>query len=157
MRIFLTILACLGLVLVLIAALPALFATFLNLISEPTDFGKVLNQIVIMGYYPGALGVLLVLIGGLITRPRYLWIVLITIGLIHAISFLEVHVYIFWPPSHPIGMSMLRFLLLTSPGIICIIEGIIIRMIEKKKGEAAPLESMYGRDDKDSSPLGSGS
>jgi hypothetical protein len=133
MRIFLTILAYLGLIIVLIAALPSLFVTLIDLVPEPADFGKAANQFVIIGLYPGLVGALLALIGGLTARPPYLRICLIIIGLIYIFSFAQLYAYLFRSPSHP-DISILGVLLLTSPGIICIFEGTVLRMIEKKKG-----------------------
>jgi hypothetical protein len=71
-------------------------------------------------------GVLLIIIGGIITRPRFLWIGAILVGSIYIASFYG------WiaKESEPI-----LFLILL-PGIVCIVGGGIIQILGKRSRES---------------------
>ena len=62
---------------------------------------------------PGILGVLLVLIGGFVSKPRYLWVASIIVGALFVSSF--------YCSAHH---GLLSFILFTSPGLVCIIGGV---------------------------------
>jgi len=68
-------------------------------------------------------GVLLIIIGGIITRPRFLWIGAILVGSIYIGSFYG------WmaKESEPI-----LFLILL-PGIVCVVGGGLIQVLRKKR------------------------
>jgi hypothetical protein len=129
-RIFLIIIACLGLLLVFLAAAPASFTTQ-DFIRQSASYGHQLGGFGIQflffwGWYPAALGALLALVGGLIARPRFLWIPLVAVGLIHILSFTGLYVYYF----RAVGLEshlVLLTLYTMAPGLLCIIEGLIIR------------------------------
>ena len=131
MRTFLIILACLGLALVLLAAAPASFTTQ-DFIREPASYGHRLGMFGIeflffWGWYPAALGAMLAVIGGLITRPRFLWIPAVVAGAVHLLSFTGLYVYILRSGDRSHGLPALFVLLTMLPGLVCIGEGLALR------------------------------
>jgi len=76
----------------------------------------------------GILGTILSLIGGLISRPKYLWIGLIIIGIVYIASF-----YGYFAPSsggYPNNPSpnkiIVILVLILLPGLVCVGEGIFL-------------------------------
>ena len=67
---------------------------------------------------PVILGVLLVLIGGFVSKPRYLWTASIIAGALFVSSF--------YCSAHH---GLLTFILFTSPGLVCIIGGVVMGCI----------------------------
>ncbi len=132
LKIFFTIVACLGLLLVLLAAAPASFIT-LDFLRAPASFGRHLgfgiDFLFFWGWYPAVLGVLLALIGGLIARPRYLWIPLVAVGLVHLLSFTGEYVYIVREAGNLVRHPIFKMTQTVAPGLVCIIEGIIVRKL----------------------------
>jgi len=74
--------------------------------------------LVVFATVPGILGVLLVFIGGFVSKPRYLWIASIIVGALFISSF--------YGSAHH---GLLTYILFTSPGIACIIVGIVIGLL----------------------------
>jgi len=72
---------------------------------------------------PGILGALLVLIEGFVSKPRYLWIASIIVGVVNVSSFycLALDVMVSLPLY-----GMLSFILFSSPGLVCIIGGVVM-------------------------------
>ena len=96
-----------------IMAVTSAFAFFVCTAPLMVSEGWVL--LVAFATLPGILGVLLVLIGGFVSKPRYLWIASIIIG--------ALFVSAFYCSMH---LGLLTFFLFTSPGIACIIGGTVI-------------------------------
>jgi len=71
---------------------------------------------------PGILGVLLVLIGGFVSKPRYLWIASIIVGALFVSSFYGV----------ALDYGMLSLVLFSSPGLACIIGGIVMQWLSHR-------------------------
>jgi hypothetical protein len=88
----------------------------------------------VMGLLVSIPGLILVLIGGIIARPRYLWPVLVAIGLIFCII---ATIATTTPPikkqDYEIAGLIGRSLLFSFPGILCIIEGIVIFWLRRKR------------------------
>ena len=72
-------------------------------------------------------GTLLALIGGFVSRLRYLWVSLIVIGFFCVLSFSGV-----WVLFLKSGASLEEALVSSLPGIFCIVEGILIRQLKRK-------------------------
>jgi hypothetical protein len=73
--------------------------------------------------------VILTLLGGLISKPRYLWPVLVVIGIIYCIyALIDILFEYLFPERIPI---LLKWCLL--PGIICVLEGLFIRWFRKRQ------------------------
>jgi hypothetical protein len=137
---FLIILACLGLALVLLAAVPASFIT-LDFLRSPVAFGYHLDSFGIKfpyfwGFYPAMLGAMLVLAGGLIARPRFLWIPMVAVGVLHILSFTGLYVYAF----RATGLESNPFMLILStvaPGLLCVVVGLVVRKSAAQQRRAA--------------------
>ena len=89
------------------------FAFFVCISPPMVSEGWVL--LVAFATLPGILGVLLVLIGGFVSKPRYLWIASIIVGALFVSSF--------YCSAHH---GLLTLVLFTSPGLVCIIGGIVM-------------------------------
>ena len=79
--------------------------------------------LLVFGTLPGILGVLLVLIGGFVSKPRYLWLASIIVGVLFVSSFYGLATPLV--PSLPL-YGMLSFILFSSPGLVCIIGGVVM-------------------------------
>ena len=71
----------------------------------------------------GIFGTLLVLIGGFIARPRYLWIGSIVIGLVYILSFYGIIPW--WAERNQLAWLPVYL----SPGLACIIGGIVMQRL----------------------------
>jgi hypothetical protein len=92
-------------------------------------------------FFIGCIGTFLALIGGLIAQPRYLWVGLVIVGSIYIISFLEFIIAInFYYPEHRMAFIILESVSVL-PGVVCIIEGIIIRWLRKRHKILRPAGS----------------
>lgn len=121
MRIFLILLSLLG---TLVVTLGTVVSFQLSIVQDPQSEAGV-------GYFfamcLGFLGIFLALVGGLIARPKYLWIPLFVVGLVYIISFYGI--FLPSPHNYPNGF---RFIVIAGrslgliPGLICIGEGIFI-------------------------------
>ena len=77
--------------------------------------------LLVFGTLPGILGTLLVLIGGFISKPRYLWLASIIVGVLFIPSF--------YGMAHH---GILELVLFSSPGLACIIGGVVMRWLSHK-------------------------
>ena len=89
------------------------FAFFVCISPPMVSEGWVL--LVAFATLPGILGVLMVLIGGFVSKPRYLWIASIIVGALFVSSF--------YCSAHH---GLLTFVLFTSPGLVCIVGGMVM-------------------------------
>jgi len=84
---------------------------------------------VAMGYLPavwlGILGILLMLVGGLLSSPRFFWIACIAIGLLYIVSFFAIYA---WDESFP-NMTDLSISVL--PGLVAFGEGVWLKFHPK--------------------------
>jgi hypothetical protein len=151
MKIFLTILAWLGLALMIAGTVLESFPTLTYLGAPEETWGQPelyfewTSVWYILAFIAALPGVILELIGGLIARPRYLWIGLLVVGLAYCLIFLTGMVYtefkqqaypeLYAPsPGSAYTTTQIIFALsFLSPGLVSIIEGIILRVLEKKK------------------------
>ena len=84
-------------------------------------------------FFIAAFGLVLMLIGGVLARPRFFWIAAIIIGFLNIASFFGV-----WPVLHSrihhkqIGAFFFE-LSYGLPGLLAILEGIILRFLERKR------------------------
>ena len=104
-----------------IMAVASAFAFFVCTAPPFVSEGWVL--LVVFATLPGILGVLLVLIGGFVSKPRYLWIASIIVGALFVSSFYGLATPLV--PSLPL-YGMLSFILFSSPGLVCIIGGVVM-------------------------------
>ncbi len=126
MKTFLKILAWLGLGLVI----PGLFCSFSASYNDLVYPGMTSSGV---GYFValcfGAVGVLLTMVGGLIAKPRFLKITCIIIGVVYIISFYGLFIVMLdnrWIEREGIAQAISGLILSLLPGIILIIEGIIL-------------------------------
>jgi hypothetical protein len=129
-RKFFIIIACLGLLLVLLAAAPASLITR-DFLGNPAGFGRHpvefgIEYLRFWGLYPAVLGALLALAGGLVARLRCLWIPLVAVGAVHIMSFTGFYVYVFRATGLESGPYLLT-LTAAAPGLLCVVEGLVLR------------------------------
>lgn len=90
-------------------------------------------------------GTLLVLIGGFIAKPRYLWIGAVVVGLTYISSFYGVFLSLMPVPVETNelirGSSLL--LLLLSPGLACIIGGIVMWRLSRMSSKVNQGNTSY--------------
>jgi hypothetical protein len=133
-RILLIVIACLGLFLVLGAAVPASFITG-DFLAHPASFGHQTGNLFgvdflyFWGWNPAMLGALLALAGGLIARPRFLWIPLVAVGLVHLASFTGEYVYIVREAGRLVRHPVFKMAQTLVPGLVCVVEGLVLRRI----------------------------
>jgi hypothetical protein len=104
-----------------VMAVASAFAFFVCTIPPFVSEGWVL--LAAFATLPGILGTLLVLIGGFVSKPRYLWTASIVVGALFVSSFycLAIDVVVSLPLY-----GMLSFILFSSPGLVCIIGGVVM-------------------------------
>lgn len=114
-----------------------------NIVSSTQSFKEPLvhewtGVPLILGWLISIPGVIFALIGGLVSRPRYFWIISVVIGSVYCISLITALI----TPSLKMrsyddltNMNYLipTFLFLLPPGLLCIVEGIILRWLGKKQ------------------------
>jgi len=122
MRVILIIIAWFGLLLIALG-LPLSFSSSWTWVSTGT-LGSGAGYFVTM--CTGAIGALLALIGGVMTRPKYLWIGCIVIGVAYISSFYGYRMGLDEPYKYWGVFVMLL------PGLACIVEGIVIRKLNKR-------------------------
>lgn len=154
MKRVLTIVAYIGLVFVMLGAILTFRGTMdyltapASVWSSPEERWRYFEWTglwAMLGWLAAGLGVLLALIGGLIARPRYLWIGLMAIGLILVLSF---GTYVNIPndkPYYQLGYTaeavrnfvsrVPQNLFFMLPGLVCIIEGLVIRKSRIKRAQ----------------------
>jgi hypothetical protein len=151
MKIVLIVLACIGLALITLGTVLASFPTFTYITAPEEVWGRpgMYFEWMPMWYFLALLvalpGAILVLIGGLIARPRYLWIGLIVVGLAYCLIFLTGGAYVeFKQRAYPnlyahshiyTSTQIVLALLFLSPGLASIIEGVAIRKPRKRQGQ----------------------
>lgn len=135
---FLTAVAWLGLIVMLAGTYPS-FLMSLEAFPRGLEgnfygpFGDMGGLAFAMAFFFGSIGTLLALIGGLIARPRYLWVGLIAVGTIYMVSFFG----LISVQLHDKSMSILDGVWALLPGVVSIVEGIIINHLRKRQ----PLRS----------------
>lgn len=77
---------------------------------------------------------LLVLTGGFIAKPRYLWIGAIVVGLAYISSFYGVFLAPLPVETNELLRGLPLLLLLLSPGLACIIGGIVMQRVQASSG-----------------------
>jgi hypothetical protein len=123
------------LLLVLAAAAPAWLITQ-DFFRNPANFGQALygryfghDFLYFWGWYPAALGACLALVGGLVARPRWLWIPLAAVGLVHLLAFTGEYVYIVREAGRFVRHPAFKMAQTVAPGLVCVIEGLVLRRI----------------------------
>jgi len=108
------------------------FSTSWTMVTDPgrigVDFGHGIAVLFAL------LGLFFMLIGGLISRPRYFWLGSIIVGSFYIISFFEF--YQSWPGrihDNQIGILLSELGMSVLPGLVAIIEGAWLKRIGGKK------------------------
>jgi hypothetical protein len=126
MKTFLKIIAWLGLV---IMAAGITYSLSWSALHNHYPGASFINLFLISG---DVIGLPLMLIGGLIAKPRYFWLASIIVGVLHILPYL-----IPWFVIQHLNITDAWGLLLTfvlSPGLLAIIIGVILKIIEKRRG-----------------------
>lgn len=80
-------------------------------------------------------GALLTLVGGILAKPRFLWIIMIGLGIIYCVSLIIVMVFPLGQDTG--GYTIWKFpdifmpLLFLSPGLVCLATGVLIRKTKR--------------------------
>lgn len=137
--------AYVGLVLVLLGAIPGLRYTVAIFTTVSTEGGPWGNfgpaLFAVLGGLLASAGALLALIGGIIAefivKPRHLWIAMIVVGLVCILSlsglYYEFYRAIFDSPGRLKETDLLFRLMFPLPVIACTITGVVIGVIRKLK------------------------
>ena len=89
----------------------------------------------LVGFALGLIGIMLALVGGLITKPRSLWFIFTIAGLVYLLPFIVISVFVTYkhhsyPERYPDSLNawtLFFYLVYFLPGILAIIEGLMIR------------------------------
>lgn len=137
MKRFYTVVAWVGLALVTLGPIFSFGYVVKSLTTAPADWRWAWGMFLYgplggLGWTIAELGTLLALIGGLKVRPRHLWIALLVVGSVFAVTYSYAHIQ-----SYELHVAIPGFsdylpgiVGNASLGIVCIIEGIAIRIIE---------------------------
>lgn len=146
MKIFLTVLAFVGLAFVMLGTAGVDREVQLRLTAPKSAYlpGSMYFEwsglFIIVCWVLASLGALLALTGGLIARPRYLWIPLIAIGIIYVLS-MGMCSYLSkvpWGAGYQIDVINIALkLMLLLPGIVCIIGGLVLRKPKRRRVQIA--------------------
>jgi len=132
MKTFPKIIAWIGVGIVALGAIISFSESWIIATTDPGRIGVAFGYM--FAVFCSVLGLVFMLIGGLISRPRYFWLASIIVGSFYIISFFEV--YLNWPGRiqdnqidsmfYELGFSVL-------PGLVAIIEGVWLKRIEVKR------------------------
>ncbi|MDD4874492.1 MAG: hypothetical protein PHE15_05945 [Dehalococcoidales bacterium] len=114
-------LSWLGLLL-LVASLPLSFSSSYTKISTG-ELGSGVGYAVTN--FAAIIALIFALIGGIIAKPRYLWFGVAVVGILHVASFYGYYV----EPNHETWEILLALL----PGILLMIEGTFLKLIEQRR------------------------
>lgn len=121
MKMFLKFLAWVGLLIVL-SGLVFSYSSSWVMSSSRGQLGSGVGYVITA--LIGAIGTLLALIGGFISRPRYFWIGTLVVGIAYIVSFYGY----FFGYTVELGAKFIPGLLvMLLPGLACIVAGIVIR------------------------------
>ncbi len=127
MKKFLNILAWSGIVLFTVGAIIA-FSESWTITFTSTQVGVAFGYLFALFF--GIAGLVLIIIGGVISKPKYFWIGCIIAGLFYIISFFSF--YIEFPNYSHIKYLLQEIGISILPGLIAIIEGVWLRRLESK-------------------------
>ena len=108
------------------------FSTSWTIVTDPGRIGVDFGHMFAILF--GILGLVFMLAGGLISRPRYFWLGSIIVGSFYIISFFEF--YQSWPGrihDNQIGILLSELGMSVLPGLVAIIEGAWLKRIGGKK------------------------
>jgi hypothetical protein len=150
MKILLITITCIGIALIILGAIFASMSALSYIQapesawSQPGTYFEWTGMGFLGGFVIGLFGIILSLIGGLIIKPRFLWVVLIVVGLFYCVPFI---IGMFYPPYkeqvypaiHPNASysDNIGGLVYVLPGFISIIEAIVIHRREKNEDDTA--------------------
>jgi hypothetical protein len=81
----------------------------------------------------GGIGAVLMLIGGINSKPKFFWLVCITIGILYVVSFFgnfkEIPERIRYNDLDTVKMYLIYSIL---PALVCVIEGVFLKISEQK-------------------------
>jgi hypothetical protein len=125
MNIFFKIVSWLGIVIVTIGAIISFITSWIDIwssIQTGVNFGHYLASIF------GIAGLILIIIGGIISKPKYFWLTSVIVGSFYIISFFSL--YLDFPDRihyKQIGYILDKLARTVLPGMIIIIEGIWLK------------------------------
>ncbi len=126
MNTFFKVIAWFGLVLFSLGAIIAFYGSTVFLLAEPGEIGVLFEYMFAMWF--GIPGIVFMIIGGLISKPRKFWLVCIVAGLFYIVSFFEI--YLGFPGrihSGQTGFMLKEISFSILPGLVAILEGIWLR------------------------------
>jgi hypothetical protein len=135
MNTFFKFIAWLGIVLFTLGAIIAFYGSWLFLLAEPGEIGVLFEYMFAMWF--GIPGIVLMIIGGIISKPKNFWLASIITGVFYIISFFYAYIHI--PESR--FVFIIEVLSISAlPGLIAVIMGIQLKQDEKNIRERQQQE-----------------
>jgi hypothetical protein len=122
------VIAWLGIVLFTLGAIIAFYGSWVSLLAEPGERGVLFEYMFAMWF--GFPGIVMMIIGGIISKPKNFWLASIITGLFYIISFFYAYINII-ESRFIFIIEMLAISIL--PGLLSVIMGIQLRKDEKRK------------------------
>ncbi|MFZ7101026.1 MAG: hypothetical protein ACOWWO_00010 [Peptococcaceae bacterium] len=127
MNTFFKFIAWLGIVLFTSGAIIAFYSSWELLLAEPGEIGVLFGYMFAMWF--GIPGIVMMIIGGLISKPKYFWLASIITGSFYIISFFYAYINIFESRF----ISIIEMLSISAlPGLLSVIMGIQLKRDEKR-------------------------
>jgi len=133
MTIFLKIMSWFGIVFIIPALFCSFSASYMDL-KYPGMTSSGVGYFVAMCF--GAVAVILSLVGGLISKPRFFWIGCIIIGIIYIASFYGWFLTLIdgrWIQTAGLAQAILATILCFLPGVLFISEGVILKSVSERQ------------------------
>ena len=89
----------------------------------------------LMAWLLGAVGIIPMLIGGLIARPKYFWIGCLIAGALYIVSFYGFLMLSVWTMANSEGRLwelIAGFAALLGPGLLALVEGILLKILPNR-------------------------
>jgi membrane-bound ClpP family serine protease len=126
MKTFFKVIAWFGLVLFTLGAIIAFYGSWVFLLAEPGERGVLFEYMFAMWF--GIPGIVLMIIGGIISKPKNFWLASIITGVFYIISFFYAYIHI----SESRFIFIIEVLSISVlPGLIAVIMGIQLKKDEK--------------------------
>jgi hypothetical protein len=116
MNTFFKFIAWLGLVLFTLGAMIAFHGSWVYLLAEPGEIGVIFEYMFAIWF--GIPGIVMMTIGGIISKPKYFWLASIIAGLFYIISFFAIYTQF---PGCKIEYILITLSFSILPGLIAVI------------------------------------
>jgi hypothetical protein len=132
MNTFFKFIAWLGIILLVIGAIISFYSSWQIMTAEPGEIGVDFGHWFAILF--GIPGIVMMIIGGIISKPKNFWLVSIVSGLFYIISFFQIYVgFPYRMRAGQIGFMLVEISFSILPGLIPVIMGIQLRKDEKRR------------------------